>query len=224
MGYTRYNFKRNKGKSNKRPILGFFAGVIILAIVSCALMFKFTLDNPAGKEGTKVSSKTARFIAVQGGMFAKEENVEKEKAVLSSYGIPFVVKEGEVTRVFSGLYLEDNFRVVMDSMDKNGKSNSKMIFTLNKNDLCDTEIAELVTANTRVLNKLSEPSVKGIQTKEFKAWAASLKKPDSGKNLKALKAVLEYIEKLPEELTREKAPDNYFFLYNILKDICEISK
>ncbi|MGE5629068.1 MAG: hypothetical protein ACM3X7_13340 [Solirubrobacterales bacterium] len=226
MRYTRFDLKRNKGKRSGKSILTFISALIILGAVSWTLLFSINIKDLTGSSaGSKSNSKNVNFTAIQGGMYAKDENVEKEKSALSSYGTPFVVKQGEVSRVFSGIYLEENYQLVIDAMNKNSKTNSKMVFKLNKNDLCDTEIAEIITANIKILNKLSENGVKGVQTKDYKAWVTALKKPDSNsKNIEVIKQLEDYVQKMPDTVTRDMAPDNYVFLYNILKNISEISK
>lgn len=226
MRYTRFDFKRNKGKRSGKSILTFISALIVLGAVLGTLLLSINFkDLTGGSASVTNNSKTVNFTAIQGGMYAKDENVEKEKSALASYGVPFVVKQGEITRVFSGIYLEENYQKIIDGMNKDSKSNSKMVFKLNKNDLCDTEIAEIITGNIKILNKLSENGVKAIQTKDYKAWVTALKKPSgNAKNIEVIKQLEDYVQKMPEEITRDMAPDNYAFLYNILKNICEISK
>ncbi len=228
MRYTRYDFKRNKSKNNKKGLLAIFGAMIVFAAITGTFIFNISMKNPGAPQSTtavKSQGTSAKFIAIQGGMFAKQENADKEKTALSPYGSAFIVKQGELNRVFSGIYLEDNYKAIVDSMNKNSKSNSKMVFTLNKKDICDAEIAEIVTANLKILNKLSENGVKAIQTKDFKTWTSTLKKPDNtSKNIEVLNQLKDYVGKMPEEVTRDKAPDNYIFLYGILKNICDISK
>jgi len=226
MRYTRYDLKKKKKKNNNKIFFAIFAIMVISAVVLGTAISKFTIKGPSNSTSSeKVNSKPVKFIAIQGGMYAKTENADKEKAVLALYGNPFIIIDGNLNRVFSGIYLEDTFQNIIDALNKNDKSNSKMIFTLNKKDLCDAEIAEIVSANIKILSKLTESEVRAVQTQEFKAWTSSLKKVDgSSKNIKVLNDLEDYVGKLPAELTKDKAADNYIFLYNILKNICTISK
>jgi len=227
MRYTRYDLK-NKNKKKHHYISVVFVLMLVLAIILGTIVSKFTIKGAAPQKteaNTNSSSKPIKFAAIQGGLYANIDNANKEKDVLASFGNPFMIKEGDRNRVFLGIYSEDSFDNIIKTLNEKGKSNSKMVFTLNKNNLCDAEIAEIISANIKILQKLTESDVRAVKTQDLKTWATALKKADdSSKNIKELNELKDYIGKLPTELTKDKAADNYVFLYNILKNISEISK
>lgn len=232
MRYTRYDLKKKSNKKNNKKNKYFyvvFISMLIMAVILGTIVSKFTIKNAvAWKTETNTnisSSKPAKYVAIQGGIYANIDNANKEKNVLSTFGNPFMIKEGDKNRVFVGIYSEDTFENIIKTLNDSKKSNSKMVFTLKRNNLCDSEIAEIISANIKVLSKLTESDVRAIKTQDFKTWTASLKKVDtSSENIKSLDELKDYVGKLPNEITKDKAADNYVFLYNILKNTSEISK
>lgn len=75
----------------------------------------------------------------------------------------------------------------MKKLTDNKIDNSKVTFIMNKKDLCDAEISEIITAYIKVVNKLSEKDVKSVKTEEIKKWMSSLDKVDkNSSNIKTL--------------------------------------
>jgi hypothetical protein len=106
----------------------------------------------------------------------------------------------------------------MKLLTEKGIENSKMSFSIDSSDNCDDEIVEIINANIQILTKLSEQNVKSIQTDSLKSWCASLKAVDKGsRNIMILDDLKLYINSFPKELTKEKAVENYVYLYNTLK-------
>lgn len=236
MKYTRYDLKRDN--DNKA-----FIAIIFLILVSAFLfgtvIFKLFIKNPISsniktdsvsntsnqKADTKSSgnlnnSKITKFVAIQGGIYQSKEYADAERNLLVQYGTPFTVAEDNKTRVFLGIYTEEQAERISKSLTEQKVDNSKMTFTLNNNDLCDVEISETINANIQILNKLAEKNVKAIQTEELKKWCTALKKVDKdSKNILVLQDIQDHISKLPKELTKESVVENYIYLYNILKKI-----
>lgn len=235
MKYTRYDFKR---KNDNRSFILIMLLVFLLAFVFGTAIFKLLMKNndisSAGVNKTSnitnsknednavnnsdTNGKLAKFIVVQGGIYQNKENVEVEKNILVQYGTPFTVIEDNKTRVFLGIYTESQGEQVMKLLMDQKVDNSKMVFTINKNDLCDTEISEIINANIQILNKLSEKGVKAIQTDELKKWCSSLEKVDSdSKNIAILNDIKDHVNKMPKELAKDKIAENYIYIYDILK-------
>lgn len=237
--YTRYDLKR-KRKDN----VIFFIILIMILILSFligSIFFKiFIKDSSMIKtEGkaieTKVNdtninnknetskdsivSKTSfKYVVIQGGMFGNETGVEKTKSQLSSYGNPFVINDSKYKRVFLGVYTEEGSKVVINTLNTNKVSNSTMKFEIKADNLCDMEISELLNGYIQVLGKLSEKNVKAIQTQDFKNWCKSLEAVDEkSSNIKILNELKDKVGKLPNELSKDKASENYTFIYSILQ-------
>lgn len=232
MKYTRYDLK--KSNSNKVLIIMMFF-IVILAFVLGTIIFKLLVRSPVNYNNkvdtnTNVSnssktvnnnmSKLVKFIIVQGGVYQNKENADSEKSLLSQYGTPFTVTEGNKTRVLLGIYSEEQGQKIIKSLTDQKIDNSKITININNSDLCDSEITEIISANLQILNKLSEKNVKSIQTDEIKKWCSSLNKVnENSKNISILNELKDNINKMPKDLSRDKAEENYIYIYNLMSKI-----
>lgn len=237
MKYTRYDLKRKNGN---KVFIFIMLLIFVLAFVFGTVIFKVIMRNSGGvstgntdisnisetknstkaTDGTNSNSKVIKFVAVQGGIYKNKENVEAERSILNQYGTPFNIIEDNKTRVFLGIYVESQGEQVMKSLTEQKIDNSKMLFTINTSDLCDAEIAEIINANIQILNKLGEKNVKAVQTDDLKKWCTSLNKVNSNsKNISVLNEIKDHVNKMPKEITKDKAAENYEYIYVILKKI-----
>ncbi|WP_333860052.1 SPOR domain-containing protein [Clostridium sp.] len=225
MRYTRYDLKKENG-------VKFFIAVLLmiffLAFVIGTFVFKVIVKNAASFSSNNVkvsnpSNKYIKFVAVQGGIYKDKNNADAQKNLLSSYGIPFSIVDSDKTRVCIGVYTDENAKQIMDSLRKNNVDNTKIVFNVYQNDLYNVELIEIINANLKILNKLSESDVKSIKTDELKKWCASLKdvKGSNNDSKLILKEIKEYINKLPEEIEKKDGEQNYIYIFNILKKISE---
>ncbi|ADK13788.1 MULTISPECIES: hypothetical protein [Clostridium] len=237
MKYTRYDLKREK--STKSFVFftciilaaAFILGTFIFKVVfrtsgnlndnTASTVSQNKVQNTSDKSSSAVDGKSTEFIAVQGGVYKDKNNAAEEKSLLAKYGFPFCIQDSDKTRVFLGVFQEDVGEKMMKSLTDQKIDNSKMAFTIKRDDLCNVEIAEIINANLEILNKLSEQDVKSIQTDELKKWCSSLKseKTENGNNKLVLKDLTEYVNKLPKEITKDKAEENYMYIFNILKKV-----
>lgn len=235
MKYTRYDMKK---KNNNKAFIVIVLLIFVLAFVFGTAIFKLLMrntdssntgttnssnisgnqDNSKASNSISVNDKADKFIAVQGGIYQNKDNAEAERSTLSQYGTPFSVTEDGKIRVFLGIYVESQGEQIMKSLAEKKVDNSKMSFTINKSDLCDAEIAEIINANIQILNKLGEKNVKAIQTDELKKWCSSLKKVnDDSKNIAVLNELKDHVNKMSKEITKDKAAENYEYIYSVLK-------
>ena len=108
----------------------------------------------------------------------------------------------------------------MKELGEKNISPSKMTFEVNNNSECMAEISAIIDANLKVLTKLMDKTVQSYKTEELKKYCANQKAVDkSSTNYNELNELKEYIKNLPPELTKEKAAENYVFIYNILKKV-----
>lgn len=230
MRYTRYDIK----KKNKFNFTFFLIIALVLALAFILGTVIFNLVSPgniktgdlAKKQNTNIvkskenKTNNSTYIAIQKGIYAKKENVSGVLNSLKPYGNVFTVDENGKTRVFLGVYEEDEGIKLMKKLTDNKIDNSKMTFVLNKRDLCDAEISEIITAYIKIVNKLSEKDVKSVKTEEIKKWMSSLEKVDKDSaNIKVLNNLKEHINKLPKDLSRDQASKSYIFIYNNLKQL-----
>lgn len=235
MKYTRYDLKR---KNDNKVFIFIMLLIFVLAFVFGTAIFKIIMrnsgnldtggnstssisqakDSTKATDGTTGSNKIIKFIAIQGGIYKNKDNVEAEKSILNQYGTPFNITEDSKTRVFLGIYAESQGEQIMKSLTEQKVDNSKMLFTINTTDLCDAEIGEIINANIQILNKLGEKNVKAVQTDDLKKWCVSLNKVNSdSKNIAVLNDIKDHVSKMPKEITKDKAGENYEYIYGVLK-------
>lgn len=237
MKYTRYDLKR---KSDNKAFIFIMILIFVLAFVFGTAIFKIIMRNMGSsnagttnssnisetKDSTKAANSTSnsgkitKFIAVQGGIYKNKDNVETEKNILNQYGTSFNIVENDKTRVFLGIYVESQGEQVIKSLTEQKIDSSKMLFTIDTADICDAEISEIVNANIQILNKLGEKNVKAVQTDELKKWCAALTKVNNdSKNIAVLNDIKDHVSKMPKEITKDKAAENYQYIYGVLKKI-----
>ncbi|WP_106064518.1 hypothetical protein [Clostridium liquoris] len=239
--YTRYDLKRKKKDS-----FLFFIIVILILIISLILGSLFskifmkdalTKTSPNIKETPYVEKsqpkpenmknnkviipskgKTIKYVAIQEGIYQNDAYLKESIKKLEDFGAPFIIPEGNGKRVLLGIYGEEDSANIIKRLNDKKIENSKMVFTIKCEDVCDLEIVEIINAYIQVLGKLSEKNVKAIETKELKSWCASLEEVQiNNKNIKLLNELKDRINKLPDKVTRDKASENYIFLYNLLR-------
>lgn len=235
MRYTRYDLKRKK-KSGWLTLTVIFLIIIVMAFIIGTGLSNFLVKNSKGnglkinndkksivsedKNTTDKNLKSVKYVAIQGGMYAKKENADETVKILSEFGTPFCIQEGNLTRVFLGIYNEEEADKISKNLTSKNIENSKMFFEFQTNDLCNAEINEIIDAHIKVLTKLNDKSVRAIKTDELKKWSLSLKEVEKNSgNYEILNDLKNNIKKLPDELTKDKITENNILLYNSLKKV-----
>ena len=231
MKYTRYDMKR---KSNSIFVLAIvLLSTLIFALVIGTVISTVFLKNSRVKEAVVTqdnvvdgankneTKKTAKFIAVQGGMFIESSNVDKAKSNLSTYGNPFTIQEQNGTRVLLGIYNEAEALNIIKLLTEKNIDNSKMIFEINiSTNPCDEASTAAISAEVDVLSKLSDKDVKSIKSSELKEWLSTLQGLDkSSKNFALLEEIKTHINALPVEIEKGKVSEYYSFLYSFMKKL-----
>lgn len=223
MRYTRYDLKKQNGF---KIFVVSLLMIFFLAFIIGTFVFKVIVKNTAGFSSNDIkisdsSNKYVKFVAIQGGVYKDKNNADTQKNLLSNYGVSFSVTDSDKTRVCMGIYTEENAKGIMDSLTKKNIDNTKIVFTIHQNDLYNVEVTEIINANLKILNKLSESDVKSIKTDELKKWCASLKDVNDGDNNSKLilKELKEYINKLPGEIEKKDGEQNYIYIFDVLKKI-----
>lgn len=174
------------------------------------------------KESTqvKVENVIVRYVCIQNGLFASKENAEVLKSKVKEVLNPFSVAEEDKTRILAGIFKEADVQKYTQLLKDKGVETSNIKFEIGKNDKCDAEIVEIINGYVEILSKLLEKDVKSIQTGSFKQYVNSLEAVDSSsKNYQTLDEIKKRVSALPEALTRDKAEENYLYIYNVLKKL-----
>jgi hypothetical protein len=232
MKYTRYDIRK---KRSNHLALGFvLIGAIVFTFLVGTFISKiFTQDSGDALESVKpqetsvnqnnnaVSRKSVKYIAVQGGMFEKAENIDRSKTSLAAYGNPFTIPEQNATRVFLGIYNEEEGMKTINMLKEKNIESSRMVFELNTaNNPCNEEIAAIISAELEILSKLNDKTIKSIQTEDLKKWMSSLAEVDkNSKNISLLNELKTHITNLPKELEKSKVSECYTFIYNTIKKV-----
>ncbi|WP_138204036.1 SPOR domain-containing protein [Haloimpatiens lingqiaonensis] len=223
MKYTRYNVKR---KTNKR-----FIAVIILLVAAMLIVIGNgkgikilnKAENTSPKEisiKNTTGKKEKNFYAIQCGVFLSKEYADTLVNTLKPYGSSFIVKVDDKFKVILGIYKEEDLEKTVSILNKKEIQNTKLTFKIKGEDLCNLEIIELINANLDVLSQFSDKNVKAFKTEKLKKWNSSLKAVDEkSKNIQVLKSLKDYVNKLPNEISREQVSSGYNFIYNSLISI-----
>jgi hypothetical protein len=234
MKYTRYDYKKKKNDSVTLLIVlvsvlvvAFLLGTGIMTLISQkgtsgqnVSAPESAKTSPSNKEqASVVESSSVRLVAIQTGVFKNKENAETLKNKLKEQVIPFTIVEGDNIKILGGIFSEEDGAKVQQALNEKQIQNAKIVFEINKGELCDAEIAEIAQGYIKILSKLKESNVTAVQTDDFKKWISTSLKPveANSKNYAVLDELKKYIEALPQEIGKDKVEENYVFLYNTLK-------
>lgn len=234
MKYTRYNIKSNK--KDKFLFSFIVISILIIAfligtIISNAFIKKegTTLvdlkkvpsvesgknNNAAGNEGT-----IEKYLLIQFGMFKNKSYADELKSQIASKQNVYYIQDGDKIRVINGIFMEEDGDKIIKNLNSTKLQNSKMSLQIEKKDLCNTEIAEMVNAYISILDKLSEKDIKGIQTDKLKKWLQNVKVPTKdSKNYSTFIELKNNMNNMPKQLTKTNMQMSYQFLYKILKEV-----
>ncbi|MBK5241598.1 hypothetical protein [Clostridium sp.] len=244
MRYTRYNYKPPRKSSN------FMIGIILTVIIAIALgtlISKVLPKNTSGnsvaddktkinsenkvtpnKEGTdatKVNSEISNsdYIAIQCGAFGDMEKALDLKNSLMRFGTPFIVEEDKVNKVLFGIYPTDSIDSITKVLTENKIDYFKVKLGLTAKDSTSAQTNEMVSANIRILNKVSEKDTSGYTTEELKKWLLSLEGADEkSENYKDMTVIKAYLTALPEEIKKEKTEEGYIYIYKFIKKLLTV--
>lgn len=169
------------------------------------------------KDGEVVKEKY-NFYILQCGVFKVEENAKKVLDKLKSYGEPFTEVEGDLTKVYFGVYSEENVISATEILKNNGIDNSKITITVPVEDLSIGQLCKLAENMIEVINKTCESEVKSLNTTDIKAWVAALEPVDTNmKQYTAVEEMKSYISNLPEEVDKSSLQDGMKLIYDKIK-------
>ncbi|HEY8893029.1 MAG TPA: hypothetical protein VIM70_22645 [Clostridium sp.] len=240
MKYTRYNYKPPKKRNNFIIIitLTLIAAIALGTIFSKLLpnnsvtnaenkTTKVTLDkdSTANAQSVDVSNVISQtnikdYVAIQCGVFSTMERALIVKNSLATFGAPFIIVEGKLNKVFLGVYPKDGIDTIIKQLQTAKTTYVKINLQLNGKDSTSAQVNEIISADVKILNKLSEKDVKAYTTVAVKKWMGSLEGADvkstSYSNLTQIKA---YLTALPAEIKKEKTEEGYIYIYNFINKL-----
>ncbi len=239
MKYTRYNYKPPKKNNN------FIIVITLTLIAAIALGTIFSKLIPKNNANTSVNDKTTKvslqkdtkvnkdsaaaskatsdsnikdYVAIQCGVFSTKASALLLKNSLTEFGTPFIIEEGKLNRVLLGVYPKDAADTIIKQLIAKKISYAKINFKLVGKDSTSAQTNEIISADIKILNKLSEKDTKAIQTVELKKWMGSLKgAEEKSKNYGALTQIKSYITALPQELKKETTEAGYVYIFKFIK-------
>jgi len=232
--YTRYNYKSPKKNNN----FIFVITLTLIAAIALGTIFSKLLPNnktnkSTDSKTTKVSlekdSKTSKevsqsnvkdYVAIQCGVFSKKESALALKNSLMEFGSPFIIEEAKLNKVLLGVYLKDGVDSITKQLDAKKISYVKFNFQLVGEDSTSAQTNEMISADIKILNKLSEKNTKAYQTVELKKWMGSLTGAEAkSKNYAELTEIKSYLTAMPTELKKDKTEAGYIYIYKFIKKI-----
>jgi hypothetical protein len=240
--YTRYNYKPQRKNNNFMIviILTLIAAITLGTIFSRLLLknsepntgaegkttnIELQKDSELNKENVDVSkviseNQTKDYVAIQCGAYTKNENALVLKNKLIKFGTPFIIEEDNLNKVLLGVYPSGSIDSVMKQLNEDKIDYVKVKLQLISKDRANAQTSEMISADIKILNKLSEKDTKSIQTVELKKWLGSLESSlEKNEGYKDMNEIKSYLTALPEELKREKAEQEYIYIYKFIKKL-----
>ena len=230
MRYTRYEYKKH-GK------LKFMMSIVVVITVSIGsglciskVIFssKETLGNnvqTSQNKGNNVQTSQNKnnsvqvngIIALQCGYYSKKENADVCIPTISSYCEPFVIEENGNYRVIAGLYNDEIGMKKLEELKSKGIDVAKVTINLPIDTLDSKKFLQVVEGFLQITSKLEESDVKSVKTAEFKTWVNNIINDGKEIESKKLKDLNNYVESLPEEITKSNSANSVKILYSIIK-------
>ncbi|MBU3145584.1 SPOR domain-containing protein [Clostridium sp. CF012] len=241
MKYTRYNYKPPRKKNNF--MLVFI--LIIIAAIALGTIFSKLLpkyntkpatedkttkiglekENITNKDPSKVTSEGIinYYVAIQCGVFSNKANALVLKNSLVTYGTPFIIEEGTSNRVMFGIYPKEGIDIITKQLQANKIEYSKINFQVIGSDVTSSQINEMINADLKILNKLSEKATSAVQTVELKKWLGTLKgAEEKSASYATMTEIKTYLTAMPTEIKKEKTEEGYIYIYKFIKKLSKV--
>lgn len=154
------------------------------------------------------------LMCIQCGVYRDYYNAEKRYEDLKSYGIPFMVRDGEYYKVIFGIYPEELGNKIIEVLDEKDIEVAEFNISteiLNKDDAVEYEIR---TGLLKVIWKMANNGLAGISLESYKEWVSSLEfEREKNSGIAAEKAL-----NLPDKLDVDLCEDILREFYEEHKD------
>lgn len=176
-------------------------------------------DDSKGGESGDVVGNQYNFYLMQCGVFKVKENADKLVEDLKAYGKPFLDTEGELTKIYFGVYTDETYEGVSELLKSKGIDTSKVTISVPIEDLSTGQLCKSLDNLIQIITKTYESGVKSIKTSDIKSWISNLDPIESSmKNYNGVEEVKVYINNLPEEVDKTSFEDGMKFIYDKIKE------
>lgn len=219
MRYTRYEYK----KISKVKFLVTVSIITLISIGGGLYVSNFVFQGKQIENSLKPSSEVEngnqeeKFMVLQCGYYAREENAKELLTSIAKYCEPFIVEDGGKYRVLAGIYKEEDGVKKIQEFKANNIDIAKVSLKIQGDKLEIKKITEVIDGFLTISNKLEEKEVKSIKTSEFKEWADTVIN-DGGIKSKKLEDLNNYVKDLPEEIGKDSNNKNFQELYKFIKN------
>jgi hypothetical protein len=237
--YTRYNYKPPRKKNNFMIVIILtLIAAIALGTIGSKLLLKnnnknggtgkttklnLEKENKPSKDSVDVSkvipqSNIKDYVAIQCGAFSKKEGALALKNSLMKFGTPFIVEENNTNRVLFGIYPKESVDSIIKQLDESKIGHVKINFQMIAKDMASAQINEMVSADIKILNRLSEKDTPSYPTADLKKWLTSLTgAEEKSEDYAAMTEIKSYLTALPAEIKKEKTEEGYIYIYKFIK-------
>lgn len=159
-----------------------------------------------------------KFYVMQCGVFKVQENANKVLETLKLYGRPFTDSQGELTKIYFGVFTEETYGLAEDILKGKGIDTSKVTITVPVEDLSTGQMCKIIDNLIQIMNKTYESGVKSINTADIKGWVSQLEEVnDTMKDYESVKDLKNYIQNLPEVVDKNSFEDGMKLIYDKVK-------
>ena len=187
-----------------------------------------TTNADLAKNKTDVSkavsqSNIKEYVALQCGAFSKKEKALVLKNSLMALGTPFIIEENNLFRVFIGIYPKDKIDIATKQLTESKIVFSKINFQLPEKDITSTVTNEMINADLKILNALSEKGANSYETVKLKEWLLTLPDTDAKSvNYSTMIELNKYLTAMPVSLKKEKTEEGYIYIYKFIRKLLKV--
>lgn len=213
MKYTRYDFKKN----DPGFILGLIVFIIlasILAVFASGFSKSFVKDDSASLQEVQTNI-SGDFYAIQCGIFSKKENADAAIKAIPETFSPFIIETDGKYKVISGIYKPDDSKQKLSELTGSSIDSFEIKYQINEVSSGDQIEINLIAGFIDIIGKFNEKDVKSINTVEFKSWSSDIVQKTENKS-EELTSIINRIQSIPDEYTKDNAKEDEQFLYSIL--------
>lgn len=176
---------------------------------------KNEVEQHSGEGSGEVAVSEYKFYLLQCGVFKVKENANGVISKLTPLGNPFIGQEGELSKVYFGIYSSENIDAGVAILNDKGIENTKVSINIPATDLSTTQYCKIIQSLLQIINKGSEGEVKSINTAELKKWTGTLdsisEDMDKYNEVNTLK---EYINAFPDQVDKTQIESMTKYLYD----------